>query len=149
MASKKELMLFSESTSLSKNVFSFEFNGDSSTGSNKDEAVWDEELLSHLSLHACRQTLLVSTILAAVSLPFVNRTVPVVSTSVGQVFAHSSLKKTLASFAAVHTIMLSAGFVAAYGANGFGRWNLTELLLLLNINGSGGGSSGRLKGHQI
>ncbi len=54
------------------------------------------------SLHAHRQTLHVSAVLAAVPLTLVDEAVPLVSARVRQVLAHGSLEETLAAFATVN-----------------------------------------------
>lgn len=59
------------------------------------------------SLHAHGQTFLIAAVLTAVALAFVDHTVLVVSTSVGQVLTHSPLEETLASLAAVHTVVFT------------------------------------------
>lgn len=50
---------------------------------------------------------MVATVLAAVSLALVNQALLVVSTRVGEVFTDGPLEEALASFAAVHAVVLS------------------------------------------
>lgn len=75
--------------------------------SEKEETCILNFMCCTFSLHAHGQTLLISAVLTAVALAFVYNTVLVVSTSVGQVLSHSPLEETLASLAAVHTIVFT------------------------------------------
>lgn len=59
------------------------------------------------SLHAHGQTLLVATVLTAVPLAFIDDTVFVVATGVGQVFAHSPFEETFAPLTAVYSIVFT------------------------------------------
>jgi hypothetical protein len=57
--------------------------------------------LDRFAFHAAGQAFLIPTILASVALSFINCAILVLTTSVGQIFAHSSFEETFAAFATV------------------------------------------------
>jgi len=63
--------------------------------------------LHTFSLHTHGQALLVAAVLAAIALTFVDQALFVIPAGVAQVFAHSSLKETFATFAAVHSVVFA------------------------------------------
>lgn len=58
-------------------------------------------------LHAHGQALLIAAVLAAIALTLVDQTFFIIPAGVAQVFAHSSLEKTLTTFTAIHSIVLT------------------------------------------
>lgn len=99
-------------------------------------------LLDGFPLHAAHETLLVSTVLAAVSLAFVYRAVFVLPAGIGQVFPYRPLEESFASFTAIDTVVLSTGPIAADRAQMLGTTErVIWRILLAHVGGSCGSTA--------
>lgn len=78
-------------------------------------------MFDHFPLHAHGQALLVTAVLAAIALAFVNQALFVIPAGIAQVFAYSSFEETFATLTAVHSIVLARRAVSTDDTHAFLR----------------------------